>query len=294
MKPKGIRHHHPWWLVIFDVVDRSPISEDDKERLRHFTVFVLIGMPALALFGIHNYFRANYLLCAMIMVTDIGIVVGWLVLTRQRNGQIIYRILCGFYFSLVMYMVIIGGQSGSKILWMYSFPLSAFFLLGWREGLFWACCVVSIAAILLWVPLGWLSVYPYHPEFKIRFLSSFLVVTFITYWFERFRHHYKRGMQREHQQLEMEKQHLHTEIIERKKAEKEKEILIAQLKETLEKVNTLRGLIPICANCHSIRDDQGYWNNLEGYIQKYSDAEFSHGICPECRKKLYPDLYPVE
>ncbi len=58
-------------------------------------------------------------------------------------------------------------------------------------------------------------------------------------------------------------------------------------------VRTLSGLLPICASCKNIRDDKGYWNQIESYIHKHSEAEFSHSICPECAKKLYPDLdYP--
>jgi hypothetical protein len=53
---------------------------------------------------------------------------------------------------------------------------------------------------------------------------------------------------------------------------------------------TLKGFLPICASCKKIRDDQGYWNQVESYIMDHSEAEFSHGICPDCVKKLYPDL----
>ena len=63
-----------------------------------------------------------------------------------------------------------------------------------------------------------------------------------------------------------------------------------KLKEALEKVKTLSGLIPICSNCKKIRDDQGYWNQVEKYVTEHSEAQFSHGICPECAKKLYPDF----
>ena len=58
----------------------------------------------------------------------------------------------------------------------------------------------------------------------------------------------------------------------------------------LDEIITLRGIIPICSNCKQIRDDRGYWNQLEGYIQKRSLATFSHGICPKCSKKLYPEI----
>jgi DNA-binding response OmpR family regulator len=65
---------------------------------------------------------------------------------------------------------------------------------------------------------------------------------------------------------------------------------VHQLQNTLEHVKMLRGIIPICANCKKIRDDKGYWNQVEVYIRDHSDAEFSHGICPECVQTLYPDF----
>ena len=66
-----------------------------------------------------------------------------------------------------------------------------------------------------------------------------------------------------------------------------------ELKESLEKVNFLSGMLPICASCKKIRDDKGYWNQIEAYIGKHSDATFSHGICPDCAKRLYPGQFHV-
>ena len=80
------------------------------------------------------------------------------------------------------------------------------------------------------------------------------------------------------------------DISKRKEAEQEREKLIAQLQKALSEVKTLQGFLPICASCKKIRDDKGYWNQIESYIQSHSDAKFSHGLCPECAKKLYPDF----
>lgn len=63
-----------------------------------------------------------------------------------------------------------------------------------------------------------------------------------------------------------------------------------ELKDTREDVKTLEGILPICASCKKIRDDQGYWRQVEAYIQSHSEAVFSHSICPECVEKLYPEL----
>ena len=80
------------------------------------------------------------------------------------------------------------------------------------------------------------------------------------------------------------------EIEERKLAQIEKDNMIVELKDALLKVKTLSGLLPICASCKKIRDDKGYWNQIESYIHEHSEAEFSHSICPNCAKRLYPDL----
>lgn len=80
-------------------------------------------------------------------------------------------------------------------------------------------------------------------------------------------------------------------VDQRKKLEQERESLIADLTEALANIKTLSGLIPICANCKKIRQDSGYWQQIEAYISDHSDAKFTHGICPECAKRLFPEIY---
>ncbi len=66
--------------------------------------------------------------------------------------------------------------------------------------------------------------------------------------------------------------------------------LNAELQTALDNVKVLRGLLPICVSCKKIRDDKGYWQAVEGYIRDHSEAEFSHGLCPECMAKIYPEF----
>lgn len=82
---------------------------------------------------------------------------------------------------------------------------------------------------------------------------------------------------------------LRREISKRKVVESEKEKLIAELMESLKEIKTLNGLVPICSHCKSIRDDKGYWNKIEAYIEEHTDALFSHGLCPKCQKEIYGD-----
>lgn len=79
------------------------------------------------------------------------------------------------------------------------------------------------------------------------------------------------------------------DITERKQQEKERLRLIDELKEALKRVKTLNGLLPICASCKKIRNDGGYWEQVETYIRSRSNAEFTHGICPDCVRLLYPE-----
>ena len=78
--------------------------------------------------------------------------------------------------------------------------------------------------------------------------------------------------------------------IERNALIKEREKLYLELKDAMTQIKTLKGIIPICAKCKKIRDDKGYWGQVEIYIREHSEAEFSHGICPECKEELYGDF----
>ncbi len=80
------------------------------------------------------------------------------------------------------------------------------------------------------------------------------------------------------------------DITERKSAEQEREKLIDELQKALTEIKTLHGILPICSSCKKVRDDSGAWHQLEAYIRDHTDAEFSHGLCMDCARKLYPDI----
>lgn len=80
-----------------------------------------------------------------------------------------------------------------------------------------------------------------------------------------------------------------TDITARKRMEQERERLMEELQAALELVKTLKGILPICASCKNIRDADGSWRSVEVYMSQHSEARFSHGVCPECLERLYPD-----
>ena len=77
------------------------------------------------------------------------------------------------------------------------------------------------------------------------------------------------------------------QLIEARMALNEK---VEELELALKEVRTLKGIVPICASCKNVRDDQGYWNRVETYLNEHTDAEFSHAVCPDCMKRLYPQF----
>ncbi|MFO7606381.1 MAG: HAMP domain-containing protein [Desulfurivibrionaceae bacterium] len=79
-------------------------------------------------------------------------------------------------------------------------------------------------------------------------------------------------------------------VEKRQQREQERELLIGDLQAAIAEVKVLSGMLPICASCKNIRDDQGYWKQIESYIQEHSEAEFTHGLCPECAHRLYPEF----
>ena len=82
-----------------------------------------------------------------------------------------------------------------------------------------------------------------------------------------------------------------SDVSVRKQIEAEREQLISDLQSAIEQITTLKGIVPVCANGKKIRDDKGYWEQVDQNVAKHTDVKFSHGICPDYTKNLYPDYY---
>lgn len=121
----------------------------------------------------------------------------------------------------------------------------------------------------------------------LSLLGFAVLMVFLLRWRIRER---TRELQRTLAELHLKNRALEAEMGERLQVEKDKERLIHELREALENVRRLRGLLPICAYCKKIRDDKGYWNQLEAYLSEHSEVSFTHGICPDCAKRIQEEL----
>ena len=202
-------------------VEDAPISAEEKTRLQHYAIFLSVGVPTMMIYGLVNLFKGNLLLCFLILLSGGGLVAGLLILRKLKDGRIVYRINCALFGFLITYMMILGGESGSKILWTYTFPLIAFFLFGKGEGLFWSAIILIVTLLTFWGPLQGLTGFAYAPQFKTRFITTYLIVSAVTYWFEYFRYYYRLGIEEKNRNLEEEKDRLNQEIKERRRLEGE-------------------------------------------------------------------------
>lgn len=100
-------------------------------------------------------------------------------------------------------------------------------------------------------------------------------------------------LKRQRDQLQCLNSELADEVARRRAIQAEHEVVIKELREAMAQVKTLSGLLPICASCRKVRDDQGYWNQLEDYLAKHTDICFTHGLCQGCMERLYPEFHPT-
>ncbi len=241
----GVNHDGssiPWkWLLT--LVYRDDIGREELWKRYHYALFLLFGIPTLIIFGAYDLWKGQWATSLLIAVLTASLSMGLILLRVVSNSSLVFRMNSFLYSFLLFKLMVEGGDSGSKLLWMYTSPLLCFFLYGKREGLVLTAATFLISALVLFFPGMPFDVYPYPLAMKIRFLTTFLIVSGITFGFEYFRNHYFGMLEEEKQKLQKETRLLNEEITERKKAESEREALQAKLKraEKMEALGTLAG-----------------------------------------------------
>jgi len=245
------------WERLF-IQSQTPVSE---RRVRSFLLlFLSLLTLACTLVGLFNLLygpQRNY-----DIVIWLGALLGILSLLAMHFFDDITGVShLGFALALVImsYQVAVGNGQGAAYLWFYFYPLATFFLFGCRGGLLWVAASWLIAVSLLIFDWG---LYTYPFSVSLRFMITYSFVAILSYGLESSRHYY-------YQQLLTEK---------------------LAVEQALQQVKSLQNLLPMCVSCKKIRDDAGYWHGVESYLSRYTDVEFSHSICTECRQRLYPTL----
>ncbi len=196
-----------------------------------------------------------------------------------------------FYSGLWGMLALYSLPKARPILLMFYMPAFSFGMLRLTRRQYFRL----VAAVMgLYAGLLLMEYFQGRQAFQIQYeLFLFVLFGMLLTWFAfygGFVTNIRRRLRLQNEEIQKAHEETKIEIEERKRAQVEKDKLIVELQEALKKVRTLGGLIPICASCKKIRDDQGYWSQIESYIRTHSEAEFSHSICPECAKRLYPDF----
>jgi len=234
-------------------------SDYDRIMIAVLNFFTTLSIITLTIFGIILFIKndtigtiADFVTVALILITLI-----YFAISKNLNHyRIIIMIFATSYF---IYLVASGGRQNTGLFWCYIYPVLSFYLLGYKKATYANFMLLLIYSLILFLPGTPLLFTKYDLIVKFRFLLSNLFVILFAFILERARY----------------------------KAFINKEKLIDELQAAIEEVKVLSGLIPICANCKSIRDDKGFWIQVEEYLAQNSDIQFSHGLCQNCVDELY-------
>jgi hypothetical protein len=232
---------------------------DEKRKRAMVVLGALAGIPILIFFIQQDFFFSD-LSGAAVDASLAFLFLIFLLFSRYvKNGIWFYRILSVGLMVVLTYNFYFGPAGDSSLMWMFVFPMVVFFVLGIPEGLLWYLVLTTINISSLFFP-QMTGAHIYSDDMRARFLSAYIIITVLALCFEFLRWYFYTQLERERQKL----------------------------KQTMEQVRTLDGLVPICSMCKKIRDDKGYWNQLEQYLLDHTDAKLTHGICDDCYAKHYP------
>lgn len=183
-----------------------PAARDSDQAVRflHYSLFCALGLPTMLVFGLYNFVKGNLTLTLIITGYAVALSAGWVILRISQSGTTVYRANALLFCAMLLYLTHIGGENGSKILWLYTFPPIAFFLMGRIEGAVWSTMLFLSALPLLFNFPNWPHQYGYGAEFAFRFLFSYIIVSCITFFYELFRYRFRADLEGKNRELERE------------------------------------------------------------------------------------------
>ena len=247
-------------------------DDDVKRKILLMNLMSEIAIIVLVILSFSNL-SSNLILLFTVDLAAALILIGLLIYLKV-SGDYKLVSLIGIYLiaSLFFFFFATGGVSDTGYLWYYTFPLFAISILGCKRGI-QSICILLVPSFYLLL-FKWPQLVIYSFEFKTRFIPSILIVTIFAYILEKTR-------EKKENELRDYKNNLEKLVAERTR----------KLEKTLAEMKILKGILPICMHCKNIRNGEGYYEQIEGYIHKHSGVDFSHTICPTCMKKNYPEEY---
>lgn len=238
---------------------RQMVNLDSHSRKMRFAkMYCAVAIASLIAFGTANLISGN--IFGFCLEYGVGFFLIFALLLLRHSGNL-DRAQSHILFSLsivLSYLLISGGVGRTGIFWWFTFPVASFFFCGRKRGWIWIGVLLTEAVAIMFfnniLPLG----VPYSFIELRQFVVTFFVLSFVLQHYEVTRNDYEVAIRKNMKELEIAGKN----------------------------IKTLKGLIPICASCKKIRDDKGYWQQVETYVSKHTEADFSHGYCDECAEKF--------
>lgn len=275
-----------WFWDVFS----SGLSRDyNLEVLRKVFMLNLIttfSIVFLILLGILAFAQQNYVLCFVDFVFA-SLLLGSLLFLRKKKKQetvsLLTTVIGGFFF---LFLIAFGGVDNTAYVWLFTYPLISLFLLGAKAGTVTSMAFLGMTVVVFFAGhhVTWCA--SYSTNLILRIVPTYIIIYLFALIMEKTREIVQA-------RLEASKAELENSMGKLEKTYKEKEKLLTDLQASNREIRLLQGILPICANCKKIRDDDGSWQQFEAYVRDHSDADFSHGLCPECRARLYPEFSDV-
>ncbi len=227
-------------------------------RVRFTNVFGYTTVLALFVFAGLNLSRGDHL--AFIVETAAALF-GIFIMASLRKTRKLDRaqtLLLADITAIMIFLYATGGIANTGIFWWFTYPVAAFFITGRKKGWYWIAGIMVLGALLKAFGEGIGITVPFSYPVLRQFGASFLVVSLVLQMYEATRDDYEKAIEKSMRDLER----------------------------AAASIRTLKGLVPICSSCKKIRDDKGFWQQLEVYVSEHTEADFSHGMCDECAAHL--------
>jgi PAS domain-containing protein len=208
-QPNRVSQVSRWFFSSWDwLLDRPGLSFEEIRKRKLFAILIVPGVLILFSFAVHHLIHRNLVEGLLDLWAGVWLLASLAILRVLKRGLVVYRLNTVMLGLLFVFLAVRGGVHGNKLMWVFSFPLIAFYTLGKAEGAIWTVAILLLLLGVLYVPVDLVSVHAYAQEFKLRFCVAFFFVSTLTYIYESVREHSQTGLEEANRALKLSEERL--------------------------------------------------------------------------------------